>query len=250
MSLLGTPVYANPSTPLWATVGSPTFTGQVLAPEFATTPGGDILVRDVSGNTGMRFVATTPGTNYIQNSGTIRFGQIGQGNTNTSLTVSAPGANADVLTVGGQFIGGGVTPIECVTPGTIQTIALASGSSPRTATFAVQTLAPITSNATYDIQAIGNLSWNAGSAPSPGDRLTVTIACGSGIGSYSQDFYPANDYPNWALNDVIPFYLRSRLIANNPFSNASCSVTYTGATGTGNIGGQLSMLSVVRVATP
>jgi len=252
MSLLGTPVYANPTTPIWASTNNPVISGQVTAGSFAAT--GNLRALDASGNTALLLTSgggdPTLGLSYIQTAGTIKFGQIGTGNTNSQLVVSSFGSGGDVLTIGGQIKGGGVTPIECVTPGTIQTIALASGSSPRTATFGVQTLAPITSNATYDIQAIGNLSWNAGTAPTSGDKLTVTIACGSGIGSFSQDFYPANDYPNWVLNGVVPFYLRSRLIANVPFTNASCSVTYTGATGTGNIGGQLSMLSVVRVATP
>ena len=101
MSLLGTQVYANSSTPCWLSSGGGTASGTVVAPQFATTPGGDILLRDVSGNSGMRIVATTTGVNYLQNSGVLNFGQIGQGTVNTALTTSAPGANADVLRVGG-----------------------------------------------------------------------------------------------------------------------------------------------------
>jgi hypothetical protein len=75
--------------------------GTVLADQFSATNG--FVVLDASGATATRLTATgsTPGTSYIQAATAIKFGQIGQGTTNTTLTISAPGANADLLRVGG-----------------------------------------------------------------------------------------------------------------------------------------------------
>ena len=248
MSLLGTPVYANPTTPLWATVGSPTFSGQVLAPEFATTPGGDILVRDVSGNTGMRFVATTAGTNYIQNSGSIKFGQIGQGTTNTTLTVSAPGANLDVLTVGGQINGGGITPSSSSVGG-----ATIPNGTPTTLT--ITPAINLVSGGIYDIQVEGYWATGGTCSPATGDVATLTLLTGTATSpavlayQYDDNQYPAFAEAKWAINTYHPIKIRARLPCNNNQAlSLTASFTATGSY-TGNaLGIAVTNLNIVRVA--
>lgn len=95
MSLLATPVYANPSTPLWVSVGG-SHTGPIT--------GRPITALDLSGNSSLLLLGTNPSNSYIQSAGTINFGQIGTGNVNTSLAISPAGSNTDVLTVGGSII--------------------------------------------------------------------------------------------------------------------------------------------------
>lgn len=129
MSLLGTPVYANPSTPLWVgssgsqsignlgslTIGSPASSagvngyltaGRIAASKAINPTFGNFALSDASGNTigGMNQVGT-PGASDVYLNGTsgrsILFGTVGSSNANSSLTLSAPGANLDLLTVGG-----------------------------------------------------------------------------------------------------------------------------------------------------
>ena len=95
MSLLGTPVYANPSQPLWVSVNG-SHTGPIT--------GRPITALDLSGNSSLLLLGTNPSNSFIQTTGTINFGQIGQGNVNTSLTVSPAGSNTDQLLVGGQVV--------------------------------------------------------------------------------------------------------------------------------------------------
>ena len=115
MSLLGTPVYANPSTPLWASSTNPVFSGVVYAGEFQTTGGGDIVLKDISGNTALRLAtgSTAPSPAYLQTNTNLYFGQVGQGTVNTTFTPSSPGANTDTLLVGGAIRSrGAMTPLD------------------------------------------------------------------------------------------------------------------------------------------
>lgn len=106
MSLLGTPVYANPSTPLWASTANPVFSGTIYASEFQTTGGGDIVLKDLSGNTALRLAtgSITPSPAYLQTPTSLYFGQVGQSAVNTTFTPSAPNANADLFSIGGAII--------------------------------------------------------------------------------------------------------------------------------------------------
>lgn len=119
MSLLGTPVFGNPTTPIWLGVGGGTISGSlqvdgnVQAGRFGASkvlggPNfGNFALVDASGNTigGLNQLGT-PGASDVnittQPGQKVVFGTVGN-NTggNTSLTVSAQGANLDLLTVGG-----------------------------------------------------------------------------------------------------------------------------------------------------
>lgn len=107
MSLLGTQVYANPSTPLWLGAGgNQTLNGSLFVNGLIRATG-DVqsptafTIYDPSLNGAGRLTANYSGSVWLQSPSNIKFGQIGQGTTNTTLTISTPGANADLLTVGG-----------------------------------------------------------------------------------------------------------------------------------------------------
>lgn len=113
MSLLGTQVYANPSTPCWVSSSGDTINGNLVVTGTVTADEGIVTVGTVGTDglvvtnpAGAQQVRIThldaPGRTYFQSTDQVLFGQIGQGSVNSSLTVSAPGANADVLSIGGQ----------------------------------------------------------------------------------------------------------------------------------------------------
>lgn len=99
MSLLGTPVYANPATPLWLSSGGSTVTGDITLVDPAS-----VEWIDASGNITGRIVGVpTPPDNvlYIQNDYEIAFGQVGSSQANTRLAIDAYGGQ-DLLDITGQ----------------------------------------------------------------------------------------------------------------------------------------------------
>lgn len=130
MSLLGSQVYANPSTPIWVSAGSPASlvapvaisgnavsinaTGQINCLSLNTSGAGGVVCREGAGGgfqildaTGaflrsrVQHILAPAGATVIQSDDPVVFTRIGATQGNTSLTVSAFGANADLLTVGG-----------------------------------------------------------------------------------------------------------------------------------------------------
>lgn len=117
MSLLGTQVYANPATPLWVSASGDIINGD-LAVTGEVTAGTGVITNESP--TGAGFVVqnsalaqvtrlthrTGPlaGT-FLQTNDPLIFTQIGVGNGNTNLTLSAynPGAPNDALNVGGAI---------------------------------------------------------------------------------------------------------------------------------------------------
>lgn len=129
MSLLGSQVFANPTNPCWVgssgnqvisnlgslAVGSSNssagqngfITGGRIAASRAINPTfGNFALSDAGGTTvgGLNQVGT-PGASDVIVTTTqgrkIFFGAVGAGSFNSSMTVSAPGANLDLLSVGG-----------------------------------------------------------------------------------------------------------------------------------------------------
>ena len=127
MSLLGSQVYANPSTPIWLSAGggqtmtaplivknkaSPavpavastfnilSYGGEIVAQKDGTPTPTSIQIQDPSGLSLMRFTHVG-GASFFQSTDPIQFTQVNQGSGNSSLAVSAAGSNADVLTIGG-----------------------------------------------------------------------------------------------------------------------------------------------------
>lgn len=157
MSLLGTPVYANASTPIWVsaaggsgnTITAPLVVSKAGAGAIPTISslynifsyGGEIVAQsnaatinpisftlaDASGNQKTR-VLSTGGNSYIQSSEPLLFSQIGQGSANTSLVTSAPAANADVLTVGGTVSARNLDLLDSGAAAVIGTATLTAGT--------------------------------------------------------------------------------------------------------------------------
>ena len=114
MSLLGTQVFANPSTPCWLSTNGGVITGNVTLEGALYTSQGVIQTpfgggkagyqfQDASGVETFRLASLGPSSpqNIIQSSVPLVFTQLGQANGNTQLVTSTVGANTDVLTVGG-----------------------------------------------------------------------------------------------------------------------------------------------------
>lgn len=146
MSLLGTQVFGNPTTPCWLSSqggvvsGNVTFEKAVYAGTgFVTYAGGGLggfELLDPSGNAQVfRLAATTGGSprSIIQTNNPLYFNQIGTANGNTFLTLSAFGANADVLTVGGNVtartVGAQALSLATGAAGIVGSGTLASGSA-------------------------------------------------------------------------------------------------------------------------
>lgn len=141
MSLLGTPVFANPTTPLWLSNNGGVISGN-LSIEGNLTTGTGIATIEGGGLGGLEILTSAgqqvtriqhlPGVSprtIIQSSDPIFFNQIGTAQGNTSLTVSAFGANADVLAVGGRVSATGLTLGNAGLAPTVGTGTLAAGSA-------------------------------------------------------------------------------------------------------------------------
>ena len=114
MSVLGNQVFANTTTPCWLSSGGGTIsggltvTGEVVAGQgLVTFEGGGLgglEILNAAGTAQVSRIQHLPGGSprtIVQSTDPIFFNQIGTANGNTSLTVSAFGANADLLAVGG-----------------------------------------------------------------------------------------------------------------------------------------------------
>jgi hypothetical protein len=114
MSVLGNQVFANTTTPCWLSSGGGTITGgltvtgEVVAGQgLVTFEGaglGGLEILNAAGTAQVSRIQHLPGGSprtIVQSTDPIFFNQIGTAQGNTSLTVSAFGANTDLLVVGG-----------------------------------------------------------------------------------------------------------------------------------------------------
>ena len=213
MSLLGTQVYANPSTPLWISSQGGTASGTISANGFAAAAGGGNLgfaVVDASGNQKSRIQWTGPASarTIIQSTDPIYFNQIGTAQGNTSLTVSTYGANTDALVVGGSITatgtlnGIGPNPTQIIT--STQTIPVLTNT---TQYFTQTTAYPSTTGAEYDVMARGYIGLTSGT-PATDDVVVITLQVGtSGNSSWNYYVVPYNltlPNANWTIRDRMP----------------------------------------------
>lgn len=168
MSLLGSQVYANPDTPLWLSnsggviTGNLTVEGAVYAGTgLVTYAGGGLggveILDPADDSQKLRLAVTTGGSprSIIQSANPIFFNQIGTANGNTSLTLSAFGANADLLSVGG----------------TVSTLKLGMNAAGAAATVGTATIAVGQTNivvATTAVSASSKIFVSHAGAPSAG----------------------------------------------------------------------------------
>jgi len=269
MSLLGNPVYANPSTPLWVSVAGDTIDGNLTVTGTLEANGPTILDGTVdvrNGASGVNFRNTTGtslglkvstdalGTNaYLETNGTLYLGRAGAGVTaNTSFVPSAPTTNGDVLTVGGQILsaaGKGITPTVSTTATTSIPVGVPTSLAPTPAI-------AITSGQTYDIQVSGYFTIPLGTTPAPLDKMELIVSVGPGTapGFYANsivtDFYPGWAEDPWTAGSFRPFSIRARLPANANLANivVLATLTATGVYLPTGIDADITQVSVVRVA--
>ena len=260
MSLLGTQVFANPAKPIWLSSTGGTIEGNVTIDGDIRATGdvgsdGTITMYDPTGATARAELATdNAGTLYIRAPTTINLGQLGPGPFqlpgNTTLTLSAPGANLDNLSVGGTINGIGPVPtqLSVTSPTTITLNALPT-------TLTVTPYALIT-GAEYDIQITGYWSVGAG-VVTPGtlDYAQVRVEVGSGPSpSFYDKIIDVNVYPGYANNpwtsaSIQPFQQRARVKgANIATLTALASFNGTGTYPAGVVDLYITTLDIVRVA--
>ena len=114
MSLLGTQVYANPTTPLWVSATGDTINGNLTVAGTTTLEGPVVVPNGINGielqdtagtSTGLIVAVDATGTDgSIETDGVIYLGRSGAGNTaNSFFDPSAPTTNGDVLSIGGRI---------------------------------------------------------------------------------------------------------------------------------------------------
>lgn len=132
MSLIGSQVFANPSTSCWlaadnAQAGDLTVNGSFVTKGPVSLDLGDggnvVALNNTAGtvNYAQFFAGSANGGRlYVQGGGDIYFGRLGTGNSaNTTLTLSAGGAGTDVLGVGGTVSTRAIASSTCSGTGTI-----------------------------------------------------------------------------------------------------------------------------------
>lgn len=200
MSLLGKQVYANPSTPVWLSATGGAITGNLVVDGSITADGGIqsltnvsapvFVVEDASGNdTGfMRQAGTGAGAGLLFQGDVFKFGKVGTGNVNTTLTTSVFGANTDNLSVGGTLnclIG--PVPTQLIT--STKTIASVAVSPAAPSQFGVDVSLAGISGAEYDVQATGT-AYVVSGATDPSDTIVYTFTSGGGQGSMASTIVP------------------------------------------------------------
>jgi len=266
MSLLGTPVYANPSTPLWLGVDGGVISGNLVVDGSLVVDGGiqtttnvsapSFLVLDPSGATTGAITRADAGAGAGLNfqGSAFKFGRVGTGNANTILTTSVFGANTDLLSVGGTMnclIG--PTPTQVITSTkTVNPIAVSPAAPSQ---FGVDTTITSVSNAEYDVQVTGTVFCVSG-AVDASDYIVYDFTAG-GSGTIGAIVFPSSDLlggngvtglgPLVAAGPAASVHLRTRLTSSASGTTLGANVRLFQPTGTAVYGATLSLLDVQRV---
>ena len=264
MSLLFTPVYANPAQPFWLPASGGTISGN-LQVDGTITATSDIIsetevdapslrVIDGSGATLMA-LAQIAGNSVIQSTAPIKFTQLGTGSGNTTLTQSVAGANADLLAVGGTITANiGPVPTQIVTSTkTVNPVAVSPAAPSQFGTDATVTSI---SGAEYDVQLTGTVYCVSGT-PNAADYVVVNFTAG-GSGTISAIVYPGVANAGLGGNGVTgigpltaggaaaTITLRTRLTSSASGTALSANARVF-LTGTAVYGATLTLLDVQRV---
>lgn len=238
MSLLGTQVYANPTTPCWVSASGDVINGDLTVTGTLTAEGPVKIDNGVIGiefnsatgvGPGMTMYADATGTNgNIESDGSIYLGRIGAGATANSQYISgAAGTDTDTLSIGGTveatvlFAGPSVTPLSLIT--TTRSINPVPVSPAPQANFIVDTNYPTVSGQEYDIQARGVIAVAAG-APDVSDTVGLVVHAGGGA-TWGYTFFPS------AVGASNSWQFRDRIVSqgSSPTIFISVSSTQAGA---------------------
>jgi hypothetical protein len=263
MSLLGTAVYANTSTPLWLGVDGGTISGN-LTVDGTITATSDIIsetevdapsLRVIDSNAASKMILANDaaGNSLIQSTDVIKFTQLGTINGNTTLTQSVAGANADNLTVGGTInclIG--PVPTQVIT--STKTVNPVAVSPAAPSQFGTDTTVTSISGAEYDVQVTGTVFCDSG-IPDAADYIVVTFTAG-GSGTISAVVLPGLTLmggngvtgigPLTAGGGAANINLRARVSSSASGTALSCNVRAF-LTGAAVYGATLTILDVQRV---
>lgn len=275
MSLLGTPVYANPATAFWVSSAGDTIDGNLVVngtldvtgsveltgPQVEIDgqlvmygPNAKISFSEVGVGQGLDIRSDATQTNgFISTDGSLYLGRSLAGTSaNTVFTPSAATTNADLLTLGGQILtaaGGGITPKVSSTALTNVPVGVPTSLAP------TPTL-PIVSGQTYDIQITGYFEIPLGTTPAPLDKMEILTSVGPGVAptfyahTVVSDWYPGWAEDPWVAGSFRPISIRARLPANANLANIviTANLTGTGVYLPTGIDVVLTQVSVVRVA--
>jgi len=260
MSLLGNPVYANPATPLWLGTAGGTINGNLIV---------DGNIQALGNNSADAFVTIDPSLNVTGEmtraglgAGTglnfqgdlFKFGKLGTGNVNSSLTTSAFGANTDLLNIGGTITANiGPVPTQLITSTkTVNPIAVSPAAPSQ---FGVDTSLVSISNAEYDVQATGTVFCVSGTVDAS-DYVVYNFTAG-GSGTIGAIVFPSAASlggngvsglgPLVAAGAAASVNLRTRLTSSASGTTLGANVRLFQPTGTAVYGATLSLLDVQRV---
>jgi hypothetical protein len=259
MSLLGNPVYANTTTPLWLGVEGGEITGDLLVDggiESLTSVSAPALqTLDPSGNVTGQMIPAASGTgggiNFQGN--LFEFGRIGTGNVNTTLTTSVFGANTDALNVGGSITCAiGPIPTRVIT--STKTVASMAVSPAAPSQFGTDATITSVSGAEYDVQVTGTVFCASGTVD-PADYIVFSFTAG-GSGVLDAIVFPGAASlggngvtglaPLVAAGAAATVTLRARVVSSASGTALSANVRAF-LTGTAVYGATLSVLDVQRV---
>jgi hypothetical protein len=266
MSLLFTPVYANPSKPIWLSATGGSITGN-LTVDGTITATSDIIsetevdapsLRVIDSNAASKMILQNDGAgnSLIQSTDVIKFTQLGTINGNTTLTQSVAGANADNLTVGGTIncLIGPVPPRIITSTKTVNPIAVSPAAPSQ---FGVDTTITSISGAEYDVQVTGNVFCVSGS-PDPTDYIVYEFTAG-GSGTVDAIVFPAAADAGLGGNGVTGLgplvaagaaatvNLRARVVSSASGTTLGANARVFQPSGTAVYGATLTVLDVQRV---
>lgn len=242
MSLLGTQVYANSSTPCWVSASGDTIDGNLIVDGTLSVTGqsemtnldinsGSVYPTEGKLTLSASFLGTpstglqvyTPGgvDGVLATNGTL---YVARKDANGGSTFITPGAapNTDTMTVGGVLTTIGTIISPSVTPTAVNyggTTNITVGGGP-------VTLSPLSPYALsvgreYDIQISGVWGVPAGVVtPATGDKASILVRTGVAISPniwqyQTEDLqYPANPEDVWGSASFHPFAIRTRLACN------------------------------------
>ena len=181
MSLLGTQVYANPSTPCWLSSSGGAISGNISANEVYARKYNAV---DPAGVTHGEFTLNGAATgSVLTGDSNITFAKTGAITGNTALTLSTAGANLDSLAVGGAVaVTGAVSGASLSTAGAI------SGAS-------VSVTGAASTTALKILPSSGGTADTAGQAQFTGNNFVVnTTAVASNSLIYLSSLGPDGPY--------------------------------------------------------
>lgn len=245
MSVLGTQVFANSSTPCWIAANGGV-ANELSVNILDVTNGIQLRPGDNPAVVNGRITAglDVAQTMYLQTVDKITFGEIGTGNVNSYIQVSPFGSGGDQLVIGGTISADAIGP-----PTQILTVPQTTALLAAPTTWLNDTNVPTVIGQEFDVNIKLEFGLTAG-AYTAGDTVTVEITC-DGTPTYqnkgSWEYVFLAGGPTGAAANF-KAQIRDRFICTNPAAAIECSVFKTVANPATAISCTCEQFDVVRVA--